>query len=132
MSVGEKNETFFIREWKPLTSRHVLKTLRGSPKGKACRRQYLLAVGLGCYKWYQSKKSGYVPTRRLSSKGRWTLGSVLARTLGPKEGGESYINWRRERVPTRTLESEREWIVRSHIGWGGKQNILYKGVETSP
>ena len=24
------------------------------------------------------------------------------------------------------------WIVRSHIGWGGERNILYKGVETSP
>ena len=26
----------------------------------------------------------------------------------------------------------RGWIVRSHIGWRGEQNILYKGVETSP
>ena len=26
----------------------------------------------------------------------------------------------------------REWIVGSHIGWRGEQNILYKGVETSP
>ena len=33
--VGEENETFFIR--------------RGSPKGKAQRGQYLLAVGLRCY-----------------------------------------------------------------------------------
>ena len=31
-SVGEDNETFFIRVWKPLTSGHVLKTLRESPK----------------------------------------------------------------------------------------------------
>ena len=23
------------------------------------------------------------------------------------------------------------WIMRSHIGWGGERNILYKGVETS-
>ena len=23
-------------------------------------------------------------------------------------------------------------IVRSHIGWGGERNTLYKGVETSP
>ena len=27
---------------------------------------------------------------------------------------------------------ERGWIVRSHIGWGGELNTLYKGVETSP
>ena len=24
------------------------------------------------------------------------------------------------------------WIVRSHVGWGGERNILYKGVENSP
>jgi len=36
----ERNEAFFIRVWKPLPSQHVLKTLRGSPKAKAQRRQY--------------------------------------------------------------------------------------------
>ena len=39
-SVGKENEAFFIRVWKPLLSRRVLKTLRGSPKGKAQRGQY--------------------------------------------------------------------------------------------
>ena len=34
----------------PLSSRCVLKTLRGSPKGKAQNGQYLLAVGVGRYK----------------------------------------------------------------------------------
>ena len=33
-SVQEENETFFIRVWKPFPSIYVLKTLRGSPKGK--------------------------------------------------------------------------------------------------
>ena len=47
--VGEGNETFFIRVWKLLPSRRVLKTLSGSSKGKAQRRQYLLVVNLGCY-----------------------------------------------------------------------------------
>ena len=32
----------------------------------------------------------------------------------------------------RTLGLQRRWIVRSHIDWGGEQNIPYKGVETSP
>ena len=31
-SVGEKNEAFFIRVWKPLPSTRVLKILSGSPK----------------------------------------------------------------------------------------------------
>ena len=33
-SVWEENEAFFIRVWKLLHSRRVLKILRGSPKGK--------------------------------------------------------------------------------------------------
>jgi len=37
-SVGEDNETFFIRVWKPLPSIRVLKTLRGSPKEKTPKR----------------------------------------------------------------------------------------------
>ena len=34
-SSGEENETFFIKVWKPLPSKRVLKTLRGSLKRKA-------------------------------------------------------------------------------------------------
>ena len=39
-SVGEENETFFIKVWKPLPSRRV----SGSSKGKIQRGQYLLIV----------------------------------------------------------------------------------------
>ena len=35
-------------------------------------------------------------------------------------------------MPTRTLGLEWGWNVRSHIGWRGERNILYKGVGTSP
>ena len=34
LGIGEENETFFIRVWKPLPSRCVLKILRASPKGR--------------------------------------------------------------------------------------------------
>ena len=44
------NEAFLVRVWKPLPNRRVLKTLRESPKGKAQRDQYVLAVGLGRYR----------------------------------------------------------------------------------
>ena len=47
--VGEGNETFYIRVWKPLSSERVLKILKGSSKRNTQREQYLLAVGLGCY-----------------------------------------------------------------------------------
>ena len=46
---GKENKTPFIRVWKSFPSRRALKTLRVSPKGKAQRGQYLLAVGLGRY-----------------------------------------------------------------------------------
>ena len=59
----------FIKVWKSLPSKCVLKTLRGSLKGKAQRGQYLLTVGLGCYKWYQSQTLGGVPAKRLSLEG---------------------------------------------------------------
>ena len=112
-----RNKTFFIRVWKPLSSRHVLKTLSGSPKGNTQRAQYLLTVGLGRYKWYQSKTQGDVSTRRPSPERGWTRDGVPTRTLGPKEGwiGGSHIDWKRERVSTRTMGPEREWIMKSHI-----------------
>ena len=76
-SIGEENKTFFIRTWKPLPSKCVLKTLRGSPEGKAQREQYLLAVGLGCYKWYQSQTSGDVPVKTLGPQGVWIVRPTL-------------------------------------------------------
>ena len=45
---GEWNT--FISVWKPLSSKHVLETLRKSPKRKAQRGQYMLTVDLGRYK----------------------------------------------------------------------------------
>jgi len=67
----EEYKTFFIRVWKPLTSRRVLKTSRGSLKGKAQRWQYLLEVGLGCYK------------RKLGPEKSWTEESITT-TIQPE------------------------------------------------
>ena len=53
----------------PLPSRRVLRILMGSPKGKVQRGQYLLAVELDCYKWYQSQTPGNVLENWLSPKG---------------------------------------------------------------
>ena len=60
----------------------------------------------------------------LGIEGGWTLGGVPVRTLSPEEV-RSHIDWRGERVPTRTLGSEGGWIVRFHIGWRGERNIVY-------
>ena len=64
--VEKENETPFIKVCKPLPSKRILKTLRGSPKEKTQRGQYLVAVGLGRYKWYQSQTMADVLERRLS------------------------------------------------------------------
>ena len=109
--------------WKPLPSRRVLKTLRGSPKGKE-RGQYLLAVGLGRYKWYQSQTPGDVPARRLFPEGGRHDVGCASKDAGPRRWVDlvgSHIDWRKERVPTRILGPEGEWIVRSHIGWEENQ-----------
>ena len=70
------NETFFTRVWKPLPNRRVLETLRGSLKGKAQRGQYLLAVGLDSYKWYQRQTPDDVSVRRLIPEEGWSRGGV--------------------------------------------------------
>ena len=56
--VGEENNAFFIRLWKPLPNKRVLKTLRGSPKVKIQRGQYLLAVCLDGYNLVVVSMSG--------------------------------------------------------------------------
>ena len=61
----ERETKHSIRVWKPLPCRRVLKTLKGSLKVKTQRGQYLLAVDLSCYLWYQSQTPGGVPTRTL-------------------------------------------------------------------
>ena len=77
-------------------SQTCFKALWGSPKGKAQRGQYLLAVDLGRYKWYQSQTSYDVPAFSLWEtlahfikawrRSCWTQ-PPLWETLGPKGGG---------------------------------------------
>ena len=101
------------------------KVLRGSPKGKAQRGQYLLAVDLGRYKWYQSQTPDDVPTFSLFPEG------VDTRRCASKDAGlkrEVNLGAVPHRLDKGTSASEdaglrREWIVMS-IGWGGEQIIL--------
>ena len=62
---------------------------------------------------------------------RW----CASKDVGLKGGwiwGRSHIDWRKERVLVRTVGSKRGWIVTSHVGWGGEQTTIYKGVEIFP
>ena len=56
--------------------------------------------------------------------------------VGPKGGGVDLVvvphQLEKGRVTTRMLGPECGWIVISHIGWRGKRNTLYNGVETFP
>ena len=76
-SVGEGNETFLIKVWKSLSSRYVLKLWGWRRYVTGQNRQYLLAVGLGYYKWYQSL----------------TPDGVLVRTLTPRRVDDKIPHW---------------------------------------
>ena len=79
------------------------KALKGSPKGKTQRGQYLLAVDLGRYKWYQSQTPNDVPAFSLFPKGGR---HEAVCQYGPQRGwiwGQSHIDWRKERVSVKTL-----------------------------
>ena len=62
------------------------------------------------------------------------MGSHNPPSTGWRAGkdAEPRRGWTPGGVPARMLDLERGWIVRSHIGGRGEQNILHKGVETSP
>ena len=77
--------------WKPLPSRHVLKTVRLTAIRNELKWTISASGGLGLL-----QKASKLDTERCTSE-----------DAGPQEG----------------------WIVRSHIGWRGERNILYKGVE---
>ena len=119
--------------WKPLPSIRVLKTLRGSLKGKVQGKQYLLAVGLDGYKWYQSQTLGDVLARRLSLNEGWRRGDVPAWTLGPKVGGlggSTLIGEENKCQRGRWAPKEVDCEIPHRLG--EERNNLYKIVETSP
>ena len=88
-------------------------------KGKAERGQYLLAVGLSLYKWYQSQAPCNVSASKDHGPRR---GGGLGGPTSIGEGNECQ----------RGCRPRREWIVIYQIGLGEEQSILYKVVETSP
>ena len=52
---------------------------------------------------------------------------------GPEEGGLGVSHRLEKGTSAREdVGPQRGWIVRSHVGWGGERNILYKGVKPSP
>ena len=95
------------RVWKPLTSRRVLETLRGSLEGKAQGEQYQLMIDLGYYKWAMCKRGGWalkwVDTRRCASKdiepwrgwiGGLEKGTSASKDAEPKRGLDCEISHR--------------------------------------
>ena len=56
--VGKGNKTFFIRVWKPLSSRRVLKPWGWRRYVTGQSGQCLLAVGLDCYKLWDTTSVG--------------------------------------------------------------------------
>ena len=62
---GEQNTLY--KGVEPLQTR--FKNLEGKLERESPKEQYLLAVGLGRYKWHQSQTPGDAPTRMLGPEG---------------------------------------------------------------
>ena len=82
-----REQNILYRVWKSLSRIRDLKSLRESSKGKVQRRQYLLMMGLGHYKWFQSQTRGDVPVRRLSLEGDGHEVVCQQGCWAPKRGG---------------------------------------------
>ena len=86
------------------------KNLEGKSERKSPKKTIFVSGGLGLLQMVSESDIRRCVNEETESEGGWTRGGVPARTFGP----------------------EGRWIVRSHIGWGGEQSILYKSVKTSP
>ena len=71
--VGEENETLFIRVWKPVPRRRILKTLRGNPKGKSSKRTISASGRLGLLQ-FKKKTFSFGDTK------------IMIETVDPKLG----------------------------------------------
>ena len=85
-----------------------------------------------------------VPARMLGSEGggwgevphQLQKGTSASKDTGPRRGwiggGGGPTSIGEGNSASEDAGPLRGWIVRSHIGWRGEPNILYKGVKTSP
>ena len=133
--VGDENETFRIRVWKPLPNRRVLKLVRNGPKWT------IFASGqLGLLQIVSE-----LDTERCASKDARPPRGVDCEILHRLEKEtEPFLIRVWKPLPTRccykwyqsqtarTLGLQEGWIVRSYIGWRGERSLPYKGVEASP
>ena len=118
-------QTLFIRVWKPSPSRRVLKPSGKAQRGRESGPLQMISeldtrrcVSLLAVPWRG------VDTRRCASKDAEprrgvNLVAVPHRLEKGTSADENVGPWR-------------GWIVMSHIGWGGEQNTIDKGVETFP
>ena len=75
-----------------------------------------------------------MPARRLFPKGVDTK-RCASKDAEPQRGVDlAGVPHRLEKGKCASEDAGPEggWIVMSHLGWGGEQNTLYKGVETFP
>ena len=97
----EENETPFIRVWKPVPSQRFLKTLRESPK-----RTIYASGGPGPLQMVSEPDTGRCASEEAVSRRGVDTRWYASRDAGPERGVDlvgSHIDWRKERVPARTL-----------------------------
>ena len=107
-------------EEKNVPSRCILK-----PWGEAQRRQYLLAVDLGHYKWRCASLLA-LPRREVNTR------RCANEDIGPQRGwiwGPSHIDWIKEWVPARTLVPKGGGLWCLTLVRDENKSPLYKGVD---
>ena len=87
MSVGEETETFFIRVWKPLLSRCVLKTVRLTALRNGPKRIISASGGLGLLQMVSEPNTGW----------------CASKDAGPPKGVDCEIPRRFDRGPKHSL-----------------------------
>ena len=80
------------------------KILEGKPERESPKRTISVSSGHGRIQMVSEPDIGQCASEEAESRRGWTEGGMLTKTLGLE--GESHIDWRRKRVPARTLGPE--------------------------
>ena len=82
----EENKTFFIRVWKPLPSRRVLKNNEEKLERENPKRTISVSGGLELLQMVSEPDTEQCANEEAKPRKGWTQSDVPARTVGPRRG----------------------------------------------
>ena len=129
---GERSILYKGVEISPWQTR--FKNFEGKPKRESPKRIISASGGLGPLQMVSEPDTGQCASKGTEPRREVDTEQCASADVGPRRGVECEISHRLERGTSASddIGPQMGWIVRSHIGWGGEQIILFKGVETSP